>query len=528
MIASGDRSLDHTLDFRGVTSDGPTVPMTSLVGLFDLTQTDRISLLKVDIEGSEHDVFEHADPVTLSQVRPNRDRVPRQHPTGDPRPAQGPFGVDPPLHHAGFRNRGLRYSLSCPKIGRACLLKDGRHSDPIAQGPFTKVAQRSNRSRANRPRAVAASTKLLPFIACRWLQNRGYPKIDRFKYDIGYGDAARLSLTLNIYTHEYITEDNHGGNNCNAYRDGAAGFIGSNVVRGLNERGVRDILAVDDLKHGDKFLNLRDCEIADFMDKREFREAIRRGAPGLEAQRRAAPGGLRRHDRVERPLHDGEQLHLLEGALALGARPQDPVRLRLECVGLRRGEAVHRDAGMRGAAQRLRLSRKLLFDRYVRRRLPSVKSTVVGLRYFNVYGPGEQHKGRMASMVYQLYDQLKHTGVARLFDGTDGYAAGEQRRDFIYVGDVVAINLFFAEGKARQGVFNVGTGTSRSFNDIARTLIALLGRGQIEYIPFPESLRGKYQSFTESDISRLRAAGYDRPFTSLEQGIGRLCDLRGS
>src|SRR5258708_31309061 len=116
----------------------------------------------------------------------------------------------------------------------------------------------------------------------------------------------------------------------------------------------------------------------------------------------------------------------------------------------------------------------------------------------------------MASMVYQLYDQLKRTGVAKLFEGTDGYAHGEQRRDFVYVGDVVAINLFFAEGDPKQGIFNVGTGVSRSFNDIARTLIARLGRGEIQYVPFPESLQGKDQSFTESDISQLRAAGYDR------------------
>ena len=147
---------------------------------------------------------------------------------------------------------------------------------------------------------------------------------------------------------------------------------------------------------------------------------------------------------------------------------------------------------------------------------------MVGLRYFNVYGPREGHKGRMASMVWQLYHQVKNTGVARLFEGTDGFAAGEQRRDFVFVGDVVAINEFFATGVPRQGIFNVGTGISRSFNDIARTVIGLLGRGEIEYIPFPATLQGKYQSFTESDISRLRAAGYDRPLTTLEDGIRQL------
>src|SRR5262249_26256162 len=128
---------------------------------------------------------------------------------------------------------------------------------------------------------------------------------------------------------------------------------------------------------------------------------------------------------------------------------------------------------------------------------------------------------------WQLYQQVKNTRVARLFEGTDGYSAGEQRRDFVFVGDVVAINLFFAIGAPKQGIFNVGTGASRSFNDIARTVIDLLGRGKIEYIPFPPSLQGKYQSFTESDISRLRAAGFDQPMTTLEEGIRQLHERAG-
>ena len=170
---------------------------------------------------------------------------------------------------------------------------------------------------------------------------------------------------------------------------------------------------------------------------------------------------------------------------------------------------------------------KLLLDNYLRRILAQISTTVVGLRYFNVYGPREDHKGRMASMVFQLYQQLETAGVARLFEGTDGYADGEQRRDFVSVGDAVAINLFFAFGPSRQGIFNVGTGASRSFNDIARTLIGLLGRGEIQYIPFPDSLRGKYQSFTESDIGRLRSTGYDRPMTTLEDGIRQLAQEAG-
>jgi ADP-L-glycero-D-manno-heptose 6-epimerase len=304
---------------------------------------------------------------------------------------------------------------------------------------------------------------------------------------------------------------------------GAAGFIGSNLVRGLNARGVRDILAVDDLEQGEKFLNLRDCDIADFMDRREFREAIRRGAPGLDAKavlhQGACADTTERDGRFMMDNNYAYSKELLHWALDRHVPFIYASSASVYGMGRKCAEAPACEQPLNVYAYS-----KLLFDRYVRLRLPTARSTVVGLRYFNVYGPNEQHKGRMASMVYQLYDQLKRTGVARLFEGTDGYADGEQRRDFIYVGDVVAVNLFFAKGE-KQGIFNVGTGQSRSFNDISRILIARLGRGEIQYIPFPESLLGKYQSFTESDVSSLRAAGYDPMFTSLEQGVHQLCEL---
>jgi ADP-L-glycero-D-manno-heptose 6-epimerase len=303
---------------------------------------------------------------------------------------------------------------------------------------------------------------------------------------------------------------------------GAAGFIGSSLVRGLNARGIRDILAVDDLEQGDKFLNLSDCEVADFMDRREFREAIRRATPTLEAKAVLHQGACA--DTTER---DGRYMmdnnftyskELLHWALDRHV----PFVYASSASVYGAGRECAETPACEGPLNVYAYS-KLLFDHYVRRLPHAVGSTVVGLRYFNVYGPRERHKGRMASVVYQLHDQLAQTGVARLFEGTDGYADGEQRRDFVSVGDVVAVNLFFAEGGVTQGVFNLGTGHSRSFNDVARVLIARLGRGEIRYVPFPESLRGKYQSFTEADITRLRAAGYDRPFASLEQGVDQLC-----
>ena len=307
---------------------------------------------------------------------------------------------------------------------------------------------------------------------------------------------------------------------------GAAGFVGSNLVRALNDRGVREILAVDDLTSGDKFRNLRDCEIADYMDRAEFRDFLRRGAPGL------APISLL-HQGACADTTESDGRYMLDNNFtyskellhwSLDRRVPFVYASSASVYGLSRHcvEIPEHEGPLNVYAYS-----KLLFDNYLRRLLPRISSTVVGLRYFNVYGPREEHKGRMASMVWQLFQQLRTMGVARLFEGTDGFAAGEQKRDFVFVRDVVDINLYFALGPPRLGIFNVGTGVSRSFNEIARIVIGLLGRGEIQYIPFPDSLRGKYQSFTESDIARLRSAGYDRPLTSLEDGIRQLAQEAG-
>ena len=157
--------------------------------------------------------------------------------------------------------------------------------------------------------------------------------------------------------------------------------------------------------------------------------------------------------------------------------------------------------------------------------MTAADSTVVGLRYFNIYGPRETAKGKMASMVYQLYRQLRDTGEAKLFEGTDGYGDGEQRRDFVFVDDLVKVNLHFAERAGVKSIVNVGTGRSRSFNDVANQLIKLLGKGKIVYIPFDQALQGKYQSFTEADLCSLRQAGYEGEFTNLEDGIARTVEI---
>ncbi|MBF0182892.1 MAG: ADP-glyceromanno-heptose 6-epimerase [Magnetococcales bacterium] len=300
---------------------------------------------------------------------------------------------------------------------------------------------------------------------------------------------------------------------------GGAGFIGSNIVAGLNQEGHNHILVVDNLHKGDKFLNLRDLNIADFMDKNEFRERVRHGYFQDKAIKAIFHQGAC-SDTME---YDGRYMmdnnftyskEVLQLALDKGV----PLIYASSAAVYGASTTFVEDPQNEKPLNVYGYS-KLLFDRHVEQLRPQIHSTVVGLRYFNVYGPREQHKGRMASMVYQLYQQLRSSGVAQLFAGSGGYGDGEQRRDFISVADVVRINLSLARKNNLQAVCNVGTGLSRSFNDIARHLCHLLGQGSIHYKAMPEGLAKKYQNFTEADVSRLRSLGFAEPFTTLEEGI---------
>jgi ADP-L-glycero-D-manno-heptose 6-epimerase len=299
---------------------------------------------------------------------------------------------------------------------------------------------------------------------------------------------------------------------------GGAGFIGSNIVHSLNEQGYRDILVVDDLTDGRKCVNLRDCTIADYLDIAEFKSLL------------AAESDL---PRLEGVFHQGAcaDTTIENGREMLATNFSFSKRL-LEWTLRRQVPFVYASSAAVYGTNRNTIEApenerplnvygysKLLFDQYVRRRCSDRGSTVVGLRYFNVYGPREAHKGKMSSMAYQLYRQIADRGTARLFKGTGAVGDGEQCRDFIHVRDVVAVNLFFMDGVARRGIYNVGTGRARSFNDLARHVVRTAGRGEIEYIPFPESLLGKYQDFTQADLSALRAVGYTGEFTDLEQGL---------
>lgn len=299
---------------------------------------------------------------------------------------------------------------------------------------------------------------------------------------------------------------------------GGAGFIGSNVVKELNRRGRTDILVVDNLERAEKFRNLADLVIQDYMDKRVFRARLDAGTFDLKADailhNGACSDTMGGDGRYMLENNFGDSKAILDFALSKGI----PFVYASSAATYGAGPVFVPDPANERPLNVYGYS-KLLFDQHVRHLLPQVGSTVVGLRYFNVYGPREDHKGRMMSVLHQLLRQLKEKGVCRLFRGTAGYGDGEQVRDFVFVGDIVDIGLHFAQAPLTRGIFNAGTGKARSFNAIARTLIAHLGQGRIEYIPFPDELTGKYQSFTQADLEGLRAAGYTRAFTELEEGI---------
>jgi ADP-L-glycero-D-manno-heptose 6-epimerase len=299
---------------------------------------------------------------------------------------------------------------------------------------------------------------------------------------------------------------------------GGAGFIGSNLVQALNARGHADILIVD--RPAKDFGNLRDLRFADLVQPEKFVEIL---------HSKTLPGG------IEAILHQGacadttcsderfmmdNNVSFSKAVLHFAIENKIPL-VYASSAAIYGANLNFRETPENEAPLNLYGRSKLIFDNYVRSLLPSISSPVAGLRYFNVYGPRERYKGRMASMIYQLYGQLRRDGRARLFEGSGGMAAGEQRRDFVSVFDVIGVNLFFAGGPFRKGIFNVGTGQARTFNEVAKQLTRFLGTGAVEYIPFPEGLREKYQSYTQADISALRTAGYAEKFLSLEDGIAR-------
>ena len=309
---------------------------------------------------------------------------------------------------------------------------------------------------------------------------------------------------------------------------GGAGFIGSNIVAALNRRGETDILVVDHLRNGRKMRNLADLDIRDYLDRDDFISRVHAG-----------------HDfgRVRAVMHQGATSSTTEWdgqfvmrnnfeyskVLLHWCQQQNAQYIYASSASVY-GTGAHGFQEQRGCEQPVNMYAysKFQFDQYVRLSQPTHNAQVVGLRYFNVYGPRETHKGSMASTALHFNNQLLAQGAACLFQGSDGFANGEQQRDFVFVEDCVAVNLWFLDHADRSGIFNVGTGRAQTFNDVARAVIRWHGGGRIEYVPFPEHLKGAYQSFTQADPTALRAAGYTTHFSSVEEGVTRYLEWLNS
>ena len=315
---------------------------------------------------------------------------------------------------------------------------------------------------------------------------------------------------------------------------GAAGMIGSNLVHGLNAIGIDDVIAVDDLTDGPKYRNLLGGRISDYFDRSEFYARFARGEFG----------------KVDAVLHEGACSDTMEhdGKYMMDTNYRCSKGLLDACQAQSVRLLYASSAATYGGSETFREEpafehplnvygySKLLFDNVVRRMLPSATSQVAGFRYFNVYGPREQHKGRMASVAFHHFNQFRDTGKVKLFGEYGGYGPGGHTRDFIHVDDVVAVYLWFLQNPGQSGIFNLGTGRAQPFNDVAVAVVNasralkgapalpladLVSQGFIEYIPFPDALVGKYQSYTQADDTRLRATGCKHAFADVATGAKR-------
>ena len=300
---------------------------------------------------------------------------------------------------------------------------------------------------------------------------------------------------------------------------GGAGFIGSNLARMLEHQTNEDIMIIDDLSDGKKFSNISDIKICDYLDREEFLKSINKNDNFLK--------------NIKCVFHQGACTDTTEwdGNYMMNNNYTFSKILLKACLQKNVRFIYASSAAVYGSSDKFNEQEdnesplnvygysKLLFDQYVRNLSLSKNNQVVGLRYFNVYGPGEEHKGKMASVVYHFNQQILDHGIANLFKGSHGFEDGEQLRDFIFVKDIAEVNLWFYQNSQISGIFNLGTGISNSFNQIAREIINWHGKGEINYIDFPENLKGTYQAETKADIGNLRKIGYSKKFTDIHNGI---------
>lgn len=326
---------------------------------------------------------------------------------------------------------------------------------------------------------------------------------------------------------------------------GAAGFIGSNIIAGLNARGMTDIIAVDDLKQGDKFRNLVDLKIADYVDMDSFYDEFAAGHYGqIEAvfHEGACSDTMEQDGKYMMANNYTLSWHLFQACQKRGAR----LLYASSAATYGGSDTFREDPAFEGPLNVYGYS-KLLFDQRMRRECgmnfertrAGRTNQVVGFRYFNVYGPREQHKGRMASVAFHQFNQFNAEGKVKLFGEYGGYPQGGQMRDFVFIDDVVAVNLWFFDHPAQSGIFNLGSGRAQPFNDVASSVVNAMRRlrgedalplpdiaqqGLVEYVPFPDALRGKYQCYTQADLSALRATGCEHQFADVQTGVSQYVD----
>lgn len=293
---------------------------------------------------------------------------------------------------------------------------------------------------------------------------------------------------------------------------GGAGFIGSNIVRGLNEKGIDDIYIVDNLTNGNKHRNLNRIKFKDYIDKNEF-----------------DPQSFLRSNNVKAVFHQGACSDTMQadGKYMMKNNYDYSKNLLNACLAgdtrfFYASSASVYGNGDKGFSEKdiceyplnVYAYSKFFFDKYVNGIIGNVKNQIVGLRYYNVYGPQENHKDKMASVAFHMFNQIKKGEPMKLFEGSENF-----KRDFIYIDDVVSVNMFLYDNPKVSGIFNCGSGRAESFCKIAETLKDVYKDAVIQTVPFPDSLKGKYQTFTKADMKKLRAAGYDKHFISLRQGV---------
>jgi len=302
---------------------------------------------------------------------------------------------------------------------------------------------------------------------------------------------------------------------------GGAGFIGSNLIARLNEMGHDDIIVVDRLGTDEKWKNLNGLKFNDIFDKDEFyKEIVEETFPfGLDVIFHLGACSSTTETDADYLLQNNYRYSLELVKYALPRKTRFIYASSAATYG--NGENGYDDKGDIGKLRPLNMYgySKQMFDLWLRKM--GIAEKVVGLKYFNVYGPNEYHKGTMRSVVHKAFEQIRDTGKVKLFKSyREEYKDGEQMRDFIYVNDAVDITLYFMENRDTNGLFNVGTGKARTWNDLVTAVFKAMGKEpNIEYIEMPEDLRDQYQYFTEAKMDKMREAGYDKEINSLENGI---------